>query len=112
MLQCLIHCADLGNPAKPVDLAADWAKRITQEHFLQGDDEKRLGIPINPLGDRDQVCLGKCQVRDEGGPVEKEGIGREGVREVERLIDIPYSRVIWRISLISTYRFAVINTSC
>lgn len=62
VLQCLIHCADLGNPAKPVDLAAEWAKRITQEHFLQGDEEKMLGIPLNPLGDREQVCLGKCQV--------------------------------------------------
>ena len=84
MLQCLIHCADLGNPAKPVDLAADWAKRITQEQFLQGDDEKKLGIPINPLGDRDQVCLGKCQVREEG----REGTygegGGKGCREADR----------------------------
>ena len=84
MLQCLIHCADLGNPAKPVDLAADWAKRITQEQFLQGDDEKRLGIPINPLGDRDQVCLGKCQVRDEGREgAYGEGEGK-GSREADR----------------------------
>jgi hypothetical protein len=58
----LIHCADLGNPAKPVPLAAEWAKRITEEQFIQGDEEKTLGVTINPLGDRDQVCLGKCQV--------------------------------------------------
>lgn len=58
----MIHCADLGNPAKPVPLAAEWARRITEEQFIQGDEEKKLGIPLNPLGDRDQVCLGKCQV--------------------------------------------------
>ena len=86
MLQCLIHCADLGNPAKPVDLAADWAKRITQEQFIQGDDEKRLGIPLNPLGDRDQVCLGKCQVR-------RWGVwrGDDGIEETELLIDVASS---------------------
>ena len=62
LLKCLIHCADLNNPTKPEHLAAEWAHRVMEEAFLQGDNEKKLGIPVNPLGDRDQVCFEKCQV--------------------------------------------------
>ena len=58
----MIHCADLSNPTKREDLAADWSRRIMEENFLQGDEEKSLGIPLNPLGDREQVSLYKCQV--------------------------------------------------
>ncbi|XP_064386859.1 3',5'-cyclic-AMP phosphodiesterase 4C-like isoform X3 [Halichondria panicea] len=62
VLQCMIHCADLSNPTKREDLAANWSRRIMEENFLQGDEEKSLGIPLNPLGDREQVSLCKCQV--------------------------------------------------
>ena len=58
----MIHCADLSNPTKREDLAANWSRRIMEENFLQGDEEKSLGIPLNPLGDREQVSLCKCQV--------------------------------------------------
>lgn len=62
VLQCLIHCADLSNPSRPVKQAAEWSKRITEELFLQGDEEKRLNIPVSPLGDREHVCIEKCQM--------------------------------------------------
>ena len=63
VLQCMIHCADLSNPTKQDNLAAQWSHLIMEENFLQGDEEKSLGIPLNPLGDREQVSLCKCQVR-------------------------------------------------
>jgi hypothetical protein len=62
LLQCLIHCADLSNPAKAEDLAVNWSNRIMQETFQQGDEERSRGIPLNPLGDREQVSVAKCQV--------------------------------------------------
>ena len=62
LLQCLIHCADLSNPAKPPDIASSWAYRIVEESFQQGDEEKKLNIDIGPLGDRENVCVEKCQV--------------------------------------------------
>ena len=33
-----------------------------EESFKQGDSEKKLKIDINPLGDRDNVSIEKCQV--------------------------------------------------
>ena len=65
VLQCLIHCADLSNPAKPVDIAVEWATRVMEEQFRQGDEEKRLGLDIGPLCDRDSVCIEQCQVGDQ-----------------------------------------------
>uniref|UniRef100_A0A1X7UAQ0 Phosphodiesterase n=1 Tax=Amphimedon queenslandica TaxID=400682 RepID=A0A1X7UAQ0_AMPQE len=62
ILQCLVHCADLSNTAKPVEIASQWAHRIMEESFKQGDQEKKLGLDISPLGDRDNVSIEKCQV--------------------------------------------------
>ena len=62
MLQCLIHCADLSNAAKPVPIAVEWAHRILEEQFQQGDEERRQGLDVGRLGDRDTVCLEQCQV--------------------------------------------------
>lgn len=62
MLQCLLHCADLVNQAKPVPIAVEWAKRIMEEQFLQGDEEKRLGLETLPVRDRESVCIEQCQV--------------------------------------------------
>jgi len=42
----------LSNPAKPLPIAINWAERIVQEFFAQGDRERELGIPISPLCDR------------------------------------------------------------
>ena len=33
-----------------------------EESFNQGDEEKKLGLDISPLGDRENVCVEKCQV--------------------------------------------------
>merc|ERR550534_2861732 len=52
VLEAGIHLADLSNPAKPLAIATDWAERIVQEFFAQGDRERELGIPISPLCDR------------------------------------------------------------
>lgn len=58
----MLHCADLSNPAKPPEIASSWAYRIMEESFEQGDEEKKLSIDIGPLGDRENVCIEKCQV--------------------------------------------------
>jgi len=58
----MIHCADLSNPTKPLDLYRQWTDRIMQEFFAQGDTERKLGLDISPMCDRHTATVEKSQV--------------------------------------------------
>jgi len=54
-LQLFLHLADVSNPLKPFKLCHLWAWRVLEEFFVQGDEEKDLGLPVGMLNDRDKV---------------------------------------------------------
>merc|ERR1711920_985685 len=54
-LRLLLHMADISNPLKPFEVYKLWASRVVEEFFLQWDEEKKLGIPVGMLNDRDKV---------------------------------------------------------
>eukprot|EP00931_Biecheleriopsis_adriatica_P057521 TRINITY_DN34130_c0_g1_i1.p1 TRINITY_DN34130_c0_g1~~TRINITY_DN34130_c0_g1_i1.p1 ORF type:complete len:596 (+),score=123.20 TRINITY_DN34130_c0_g1_i1:267-1790(+) len=54
-IQVLMHLGDIANPLRPWSICAAWAERVLDEFFLQGDEEKRLGIPLGMLNDREKV---------------------------------------------------------
>lgn len=58
----MVHCADLSNPAKPLDLYRQWTNRVMEELFQQGDKERELGIEISPICDRNTATIEKSQV--------------------------------------------------
>jgi hypothetical protein len=58
----LLHCADVGNPMKPWDLAHRIAHLCVDEFFAQGDLEKNAGIPVQMLNDRDKVNRPNSQI--------------------------------------------------
>lgn len=62
MLEMAMKCADLSNVCKKTSLSIHWTALITNEFFLQGDEEKRLGLPCSPLTDRDTVSVSKSQM--------------------------------------------------
>ena len=62
LLNTTLHCADLSNPAKPLDLARKWALLVQEEMFLQGDKERDLDLPISMFMDRKKNTLFKCQI--------------------------------------------------
>jgi len=49
----VLHAADIGNLGKPVDLSDKWVTLLKREFFMQGDEERDLGLPISPLCDRE-----------------------------------------------------------
>ncbi|XP_026062687.1 cAMP-specific 3',5'-cyclic phosphodiesterase 4B isoform X2 [Carassius auratus] len=62
VLRNMIHCADLSNPTKPLDLYRQWTDRIMEEFFHQGDRERERGMEISPMCDKHTASVEKSQV--------------------------------------------------
>uniref|UniRef100_A0A673LGP7 Phosphodiesterase 4C, cAMP-specific b n=1 Tax=Sinocyclocheilus rhinocerous TaxID=307959 RepID=A0A673LGP7_9TELE len=62
VLQNMVHCADLSNPTKPLELYREWTDRIMVELFRQGDRERDKGIEISPMCDKHTASVEKTQV--------------------------------------------------
>jgi hypothetical protein len=62
LLKMLVHCADISNPAKHLQVCRKWAEIVTEEFFMQGDMEKKLNMPVSTFYDRDKPTVAKCQV--------------------------------------------------
>lgn len=64
VLQNMLHCADLSNPTKPLDLYRKWVTLIMEEFHQQGDRERAQGLDISPMCDRYTATIEKSQVRE------------------------------------------------
>lgn len=59
----MIKCADVSNPARPLRVCIEWSRRITEEYFLQTDEEKAKGLPVvMPMFDRYTCSIPKSQI--------------------------------------------------
>lgn len=56
-----LKCADLGHSAKTFSLHEKWTFLVSEEFFLQGDLEKRSGLPVSIYCDRDSTDINKSQ---------------------------------------------------
>uniref|UniRef100_A0A4W4HCF9 Phosphodiesterase n=1 Tax=Electrophorus electricus TaxID=8005 RepID=A0A4W4HCF9_ELEEL len=62
VLQNMVHCADLSNPTKPLEIYRQWTDRIMVEYFTQGDRERDRGMEISPMCDKHTASVEKSQV--------------------------------------------------
>ncbi|XP_004595798.2 cAMP-specific 3',5'-cyclic phosphodiesterase 4A [Ochotona princeps] len=62
VLRNMVHCADLSNPTKPLQLYRQWTDRIMAEFFQQGDRERERGMEISPMCDKHTASVEKSQV--------------------------------------------------
>ena len=62
VLQNMVHCSDLSNPTKPLDIYRQWVDRLMEEFFRQGDKEREAGLDISPMCDRHNATIEKSQV--------------------------------------------------
>ncbi|KAA8593024.1 hypothetical protein FQN60_018479 [Etheostoma spectabile] len=62
VLQNMVHCADLSNPTKPLQLYRQWTDRIMEEFFSQGDRERERSMEISPMCDKHNASVEKSQV--------------------------------------------------
>jgi len=59
---CIIfRAADIGHSAKPWAMHEEWSKRVVREFHAQGDEEKRLGLKVSPLCEREGFVLATAQ---------------------------------------------------
>ncbi|XP_051898234.1 cAMP-specific 3',5'-cyclic phosphodiesterase 4D isoform X7 [Pristis pectinata] len=62
VMRNMVHCADLSNPTKPLELYRQWTDRILEEFFRQGDRERERGMEISPMCDKHTASVEKSQV--------------------------------------------------
>jgi len=53
LLETVLHAADISNPLKPQNIMLAWTRRVLDEFWNQGDEEKSRALPISPLCDRE-----------------------------------------------------------
>ena len=58
----LTHAADLGHNCKKFDISLQWVEVLCEEFWKQGDMEKKKGIPVSFLCDRDNIDVPTSQV--------------------------------------------------
>ncbi|ETO24824.1 hypothetical protein RFI_12333 [Reticulomyxa filosa] len=56
-----VHTGDLSNPTKTLRIYRQWANRVMDEFYAQGDAEKKLGISVTSAFDRTQTTLPASQ---------------------------------------------------
>ena len=59
VLDMAIKCADLNNPTKSIEKCKNWAFRVMEEFFQQGDKERWAGLPVSKFMDRHDTNLSK-----------------------------------------------------
>lgn len=62
LMQIAIKCADISNPTKPLNLCQNWAARVMEEFYRQGDAERRTNMPVSAFMDRTKPAEAKCQI--------------------------------------------------
>ncbi len=63
ILQIALKCADLGHLAAPQAVHTRWVDFLAEEFFQQGDKERKNGMKISPLMDRNVTAgISKSQV--------------------------------------------------
>ena len=58
----MVHCADLSNPTKTLELYKKWLDRLMEEFFRQGDMERERGLDLSPMCDKLTATIEKSQV--------------------------------------------------
>merc|ERR1719401_156176 len=62
VLNSFLHASDVANPCKSWDVTKAWADVCLEEFFSQGDQEKKLGIPVQFLNDREKLNRPNSQI--------------------------------------------------
>merc|ERR1712224_1110025 len=54
IMETALHASDISNATKAHPIMLQWTRRVLDEFWNQGDEERALGVPISPLCDREE----------------------------------------------------------
>jgi len=60
-LKIAIKCADIAHGAKLLEIHKKWTGLVTKEFFSQGDKERKMGLPVSQLCDRETIVIANSQ---------------------------------------------------
>lgn len=60
-LDSIIHASDISNPIKTWNPCFNWTNKVMEEFWNQGDEERKLGLPISYLCDKYTTNMAKSQ---------------------------------------------------
>lgn len=61
-LAMAIKMADISNCGRPENLYLKWGTKLSEEFFLQGDNERNRADPVSPFMDRYAPSMAKSQI--------------------------------------------------
>lgn len=61
-LNFITHIADLSHNFKKFEISIKWVELLSNEFWNQGDEEKKLGLPVSFLCDREDINIPKSQI--------------------------------------------------
>jgi len=62
IMNCMLHAADVSNPCRSWETSQGWGMKVIEEFFAQGDEERKLGIPVQFLNDRFKLNKPNSQI--------------------------------------------------
>merc|ERR1719456_1910476 len=62
IMNTLLHAADVSNPCRVWETSQGWGMKVIEEFFAQGDEERKLGIPVQFLNDRFKLNKPNSQI--------------------------------------------------
>lgn len=62
IMNTVLHSADVSNPCRDWQTASGWGMKVIEEFFAQGDEERRLGVPVQFLNDRSKLNKPNSQI--------------------------------------------------
>jgi hypothetical protein len=62
IMNCVLHSADVSNPCRVWETTRGWSMLVIEEFFAQGDEERKLGIPVQFLNDRHKLNKPNSQI--------------------------------------------------
>jgi len=55
MIRAMLHLSDISNPMRPFQIGWEWANRVNQEFFAQGDEMKAMQLELTSNCDRSKT---------------------------------------------------------